>query len=323
MNPHKIIVIGGTGFLGYHVVEEFIAKGWEVSALGLPGPGTSDLFSNQVSVVLRDLYSSSDEELISIFKGSDALVFASGLDDRYVPAKPCYPIFFQANVVTPIRVLNLARVAEIKKAVVLGSYFTHFNRIWPEMRLAERHPYIRSRVEQEKAVTSVPGIETCVLELPYIFGSLPIKGWKPLWTPLIQYINKTPIVFYTPGGSACISAKTVGKAVYGAVANGKTGNSYPVGGDNLSWEELLLRLAAANGRKIQVHTVPHWLTQSGLAGVGIIHSFLRKESGLKPKYFAFLQERYTYIDPAPSKEALGFEICDLEEALVSTVLSAR
>lgn len=31
-----VFVVGGTGFLGYHVIQEFLAKGWGVTALGLP-----------------------------------------------------------------------------------------------------------------------------------------------------------------------------------------------------------------------------------------------------------------------------------------------
>jgi nucleoside-diphosphate-sugar epimerase len=100
------------------------------------------------------------------------------------PKKPAYPKFRRANVETPLRLFQLAAQAGVERAVVLGSYFVHFDRLWPKLKLAERHPYIRSRVEQEKALTSIPGLETCVLELSYIFGALPFHGWKLLWTPL-------------------------------------------------------------------------------------------------------------------------------------------
>ena len=34
-------------------------------------------------------------------------------------------------------------------AVVLGSYFSHFDKQWPQMELSRWHPYIKGRREQE------------------------------------------------------------------------------------------------------------------------------------------------------------------------------
>ena len=31
----RVYVIGGTGFLGYHTIQEFLAQGWDATALGL------------------------------------------------------------------------------------------------------------------------------------------------------------------------------------------------------------------------------------------------------------------------------------------------
>jgi NADPH-dependent 2,4-dienoyl-CoA reductase/sulfur reductase-like enzyme len=68
----------------------------------------------------------------------------------------------------------MARLAKVKKVVILGSYFTHFNEKWPELDLAGSHPYIRSRVEQmEVAFTfNSYSMNVVVLEIPYIFGTL-------------------------------------------------------------------------------------------------------------------------------------------------------
>lgn len=61
-----------------------------------------------------------------------------------------------------------------------SSYFAYFDRIWPEMRLAEHHPYIRSRKGQEaqSLEAAMPDLQLCILQLPYIFGSMP--GRAPL-----------------------------------------------------------------------------------------------------------------------------------------------
>lgn len=315
----RVFIAGGTGFLGYHAIQEFIAKGWEVTAMGLPPAPPANLYPAGVKVVLQPLDSATDEELLALLKGHTALVFAAGLDDRSVTKKPSYPKFIHANVEAPLRLFQLAVKAGIQRAVVLGSYFAYFNRIWPEMKLAEHHPYIRSRFEQEKALTSVPGLEACVLELPYIFGNFPLPGWKPLWTPLVRYQRSSRLVFYMKGGTACVSARTVGRAVAAAAERGEAGARYPIGQENLTWTEMLTRLAAADGRQVRVAALPRGLIHAAMQGVHLWHTVKGRESGLNLRYFAALQTAETFLDPDASRRALGYEAGDLEEAFRQTV----
>lgn len=313
----RVFVVGGTGFLGYHTIQEFLRNGWEATALGLPPAPPADLFPSAVKVVLCDLDASTDEELLSILRGHDSLVYAAGMDDRITPKKPAYPKFYHANVEVPTRILRLAGQAGVKRAVVFGSYFSYFHRRWPEMKLAERHPYIRSRVEQERVLTSLPGLDVDVLELPYIFGD---SLWrKPLWYPLVKYIRSAPLVFYMHGGTACISSKTVARAAFSAMERGHAGTCYPIGQENLTWTQLLTRLARSDGRTVRVVKLPSWLINFGMLGVLLSHKLQGKEAGLNLRYFAQLQTAETFLDPQPSKDALGYQTSDLDEAFQETV----
>jgi len=319
--PKRAIVIGGTGFLGCHAVREFLIRGWQATALGLPPAPPPDLLPASVDLALQDLERMSDEDLLSLLHGHEALVFAAGLDDRVTPKKPSYPTFHHANVEVCLHILRRARQAGIERAVVLGSYFAHFDRIWTELHLSKRHPYIRSRIEQEQAVTSIPGLDVCVLELPYIFGD-PL-GRRPLWYPLIRYLRFAPVIFYPKGGSACVSVETVRQAIVGAIERGQAGACYPIGDENLTWPELLIRLAAADGRRVRVMTLPTWLVKVGLYGLWTLHQIQGKEAGLDPRYFAPLQTAETFLDPQPSKLALGYQTGGLDEAFRQTVAACR
>ena len=315
----RVLIVGGTGFLGYHATRELTEGGWEVTALGLPPAPPPDLYPASVKLALFPLEAASDDDLLALLRGHEALVFAAGMDDRVTPRRPAYPKFYAANVAAPLRLFQLAARAGVKRGVVLGSYFAHFDRLWPEMRLAERHPYIRSRVEQENALTTLPDLETCVLELPYIFGRLPFPGWKPLWAPLVQYLRSWPVVFYMQGGTACVSAETVGRAICAAVERGEGGRVYPIGQENLTWVEMLSRLAAADGRQVRVVTLPKGLVAAGLWGGGLWHAVNGLEGGLSPRYFAALQTAHTYLEAEASERALGYQPASLEEAFRQTV----
>lgn len=322
-NSKRVILVGGTGFLGYHAVMEFLKKDWDVTAVGLPPAPPPGVIPDPVKIVIRDLESLSDQELLNLLDGHDALVYAGGLDDRVTPRKPAYPKFHHANVEMPLHILNVAKHAGIRRVVVLGSYFTYFNRIWPNLKLAERHPYIRSRVEQENAVTSIPDLEVNVLELPYIFGSMPVPGWKPLWAPLVKYIRATSMIIYMKGGTACVTAEAVGRAIVGAVERGQPCVCYPIGGENLSWTEMLTRLAAADGREIRVVNLPTFLLKTALAFVLLAHLLEGKESGINVLHLASIQTANTFIDPEPSARALGYDIGGLDDAFRKTVRACK
>jgi dihydroflavonol-4-reductase len=140
--------------------------------------------------------------------------------------------------------------------------------------------------------------------------------------PLLKYIRSTPVVLYMKGGSACIAAKSVGQAIAGALELRETGNFYPVGDQNLTWSELLTRLAAADGRKIRVVSLPTWLVKFGLYGLWLVHQCQGREGGLDPRYFAPLQTAETFIDPHLSMSVLGYQTGALDQAFQETISSS-
>jgi dihydroflavonol-4-reductase len=123
-----ILIIGGTGFLGFHATVELLKHRHQVSIMGLPPAPPAGLFPQEVEIHLGNLEVMTDEELVSLFIEKDALVFAAGVDDRVTPRKPAYPYFKKYIVDSVKRVFTLARQAGVKRGLVLGSYFAYFER---------------------------------------------------------------------------------------------------------------------------------------------------------------------------------------------------
>lgn len=314
----RILIIGGTGLLGYHATREFLAHGDVVTILALPPAPAPGLFPESVEICYQNLESLSDEELGGVLRGMDAVVFAAGVDDRVTPKAPAYPFFHSHNVVPVARLAKSCADVGVRKLVILGSYFAHFARQWPELELTNHHPYIRSRVEQTKAAVQAAGgrVQVVTLELPYIFGSMP--GRMPLWKPLVKYAASAFPLFYTRGGTTCVTVTQVAQAIRGAVVRGEGGVCYPIGGENLTWRELMGKIAAYAGKSKQVITLPDGLVRAGTRLVKLMHQVQRRESGLDPVEFVRLQTRETYIDPSSLLE-LGVEPDGLEIALAETV----
>ena len=311
----RVFIFGGTGFLGYYSALEFLRLGWQVDTLALPVEadrelaGLGDWFPAEIGVSYGDLFAMSIEELQALLsRGYDAMVYAVGPDDRVVPKAPAYDFFHERLVIACGRVFEAAKRAGIPKAVLLGSYFSTFDRNFPERKLAEHHPYIRVRNEQAQAMIEIGGdaMQVCVLELPYIFGRMP--GRVPLWKEVfLDRFEKLPAIFFPKGGSAMIHVTGVAEAVCAAAVNGEGGKRYPVGNVNLKYKTMLQIMMDESGNRKRVITVPTFL--GTIAGSFIDRKFARegREGGLDhAKLMPDFQSRDYYLDPLPTREALGY-----------------
>ena len=121
-----------------------------------------------------------------------------------------------------------ARDVGCTRAVVLGSYYTFVHRQRPGLRLADRHPYVASRVEQAAAARQAAGdrLPVAVLEIPFVFGSVP--GRRTLWAPLVPWLRSRYPLFAAPGGTAAVPVRAVAQATAGALETA-AGDDYPLG----------------------------------------------------------------------------------------------
>lgn len=313
-----VLVVGGTGFLGYHAVEEFLRRRYLVTVLALPPLPTPDLLPATVVTKLVDLNSLSNDDIRRLLEGKNAIVYAAGADDRVLPRSPAYPFFYQANVEPFVRLIKLACEVGVKCGVLLSSYFAYFDRIWPEKRLSDYHPYIRSRREQAAQAfeAAETGFDLKVLELPFIFGAMP--GRIPLWAPLIDYICSPFPLVYMQGGTNAISARSVGEAIVGAVENGVRGQ-YVIGDENITWADLLSRLCDLTGQRKRLWYVPPGIIKAVMIALKLSHQLQGKEGGLNPVKITEILCSELYFDPTSSREILGYGGGDLNQALNDTV----
>ncbi|MBU0926381.1 MAG: NAD(P)H-binding protein [Spirochaetes bacterium] len=318
----NVFMVGGTGFLGYYTVRELIARGHAVSTIALPPMPAEGLLPPQVRCRLGNVFELSDDEILAMLAGQDGFMYAAGLDDRVIVDRPAYPKFREANVDQCMRLVGLARRAGVKKVVVYGSYFTYCDRMWPELDLTGRHCYIRSRDEQRTAAlaASGDGMEVVVLELPYIFGTMP--GRKPLWTFLVDILRGMGGTVYYPqksGGTAMVTVSQVAKAAAGALERGEGGKSYPIGGVNMPWSEFIPLLLEGIGEGAGVVHLPKLLYKLGNLKMVLDHKKHGKEGGLDLIALAEIMYREAYIDPEPSMLALGYGHDDVKAAIRETV----
>ena len=314
----KIGIAGGTGLLGSAAAKIMIEKGHEVHALTLPFIKGSLDIPEEMILHTGDFNLLSDNEIDLFMRGLDAFVFAAGVDERIEFHPPVYDAYVKYNINPLFRILSSAKRMGVKKGIVLGSYFAYFAKEWPNLMLEEHHPYIRSRIEQEKVAFSFAdsSFEVVVLELPYIFGAQ--KGRKPVWSIFIERFEKPKVIFFPAGGTTMVTVHQVGVAIYHAILYGQNKTAYPLGYVNMTWRKLIKRVLLAMGKHKPIITVPYFLAHLGIKSLQKDYDKKGIEPGLNPRYFAKLMTTKTYIDPSLTKD-LQLPDADIDQAINESI----
>ncbi len=320
----KIMIVGGTGFLGYYTALAALEKGYAVSSLSVKDVPLDGWYPPQIEVVYGDVFAMGKDELKNIFKGYDALVYSIGPDDRVTPKAPAYDFFHQKLVVDCAKVFLAAQEAGVQKAVLYNSYFATFDRLFPQKELAKHHPYIACRVEQaQKIIEQSEGkMQVCVLELPYIFGAMPKR--TPIWKDVfIERFFRYPMVFFPRGGTTMIHAKSVGQAGVGALERGEGAKRYPVGDENMTFKQMLLYMQ--EGLKIKKPILQPSKKICALGAKSIAKSNAKKglESGLDMERLMLdIMGEELYIPPQTIEEnatLLGYARGGVKEGIIEAM----
>lgn len=310
----KVFMIGATGLLGSAGADELINRGHEVHSISLPPVPKDSNINPKIQLSLGNYLELSDDELRGYLKGCEGFVFAAGVDERVEFAPPCYDAYVKYNIEPVKRILKIAQEEGVKKSVILGSYFSYFAKEHPELKLYEKNPYIRSRIDQENAAFeySKDGMDVMILELPYIFGVQ--KGRKPVWTIILeQILNMGKNTFYPGGGTTMVTVRQVGQCIAGAIEKGEGKVAYPVGCYNMTWKEFLKIVHEAIGQpERKIYTIPKWLYKI-FAG-NIVKEYKRKnvDPGLNPYSLGDIMSMDLFIDGRIIKEKLGVTDDDIK-----------
>ncbi len=276
----SVLVIGGTGLLGYHTVNELVKRGYDVTSLALPPMPVEDLFPEGVKSILDDVDAMSDAQIGAILEGMHAVFYAIGADERVTPPAPAARFFYTANALPTQRVARIAREAGVKKFVVYGSYTAEFGERWPDLGYRERNGYPRVRLLQEELayMEGDGAMDVMSLRLPYIFGTMP--GRMPLWTMFIDIVRSQPeMVAVAAGATGSVTVGQVARAAVGAIEHGEHGGRYPIDSYRLSYEEFHKIICEELGRDPQqVVVVPKeamlpgmTAADAGAAAAGLEH----------------------------------------------------
>lgn len=115
----KILVIGGSGFLGSHIADAFSAAGHEVTIYDLK---TSQYLRSEQRMILGDVLDTG--KLQQVIKGMDQVIHLAALADIDIAHNNPYETM-KINVLGTTSVLEAARSAEVERVIFASTIYVN------------------------------------------------------------------------------------------------------------------------------------------------------------------------------------------------------
>ena len=224
---------------GDRVAEGLAARGGQVVSLRVDRNALPPDPAVPLAYGAVDLNTTSVGDLVGVFTGCDALVASLSVPTTTSATGESMRV---ALVKRADLVVRAALEAGVGKIVLLGSYYTAWDRMHPGSGFASRHPYVAARIAEAQSATALGekfGASVCVLEVPCVFGAG--AGEQFHWRDVVFDRLHKPVIMFPFGGTSAITSQQLADAVIGALENGRHGGRYPLSDMELTWREIFSR----------------------------------------------------------------------------------
>ncbi|MDX5936474.1 hopanoid-associated sugar epimerase [Acidithiobacillus thiooxidans] len=256
----KALLTGASGFVGGAVLRRLLAEGLEVRVLHRSGADSSNWEGLDVEPVLGDL---ADAQALDKVVAGCQLVFHVAADYRLWVPDP--QSMYAANVSGSERLARAALDAGVERMVytssvaVLGHYAD--GRVADEAapsRLADMiGHYKRSKFMAEEALQQFCLNESAPIVI--VNPSTPVGPADRKPTPtgrLVRDAAAGKIPAYVDTGLNVVHVDDVAMGHWQAYLYGEPGQRYILGGDNLSLQAILTRIAGLTGKRSPLFRIP-------------------------------------------------------------------
>ncbi|SHI63656.1 NAD dependent epimerase/dehydratase family protein [Hymenobacter daecheongensis DSM 21074] len=251
----RVLVTGANGFLGRHLVQQLLARGYPVRALvrphsPTPNPPLPPLSSLPIEVWEGDI--TRPASVAGCANGCGAILHAAALA-QVNPARD--PAVWAVNDGGTATVLQLARQAGISRLVYVGTanVFGFGSRQHPgnETRPFSGQRYGLDYMDSKRAATGRVLRAVAQEQLPAVLVHptfmLGPGDARPTSNALLLELYHGRLPGYPAGGKNYVHVRDVAVATVNALTQGRVGESYILGNQNLSYRDAFALMARLMG----------------------------------------------------------------------------
>ncbi len=249
-----IAVTGGTGFIGNHVVQILLKRGYAVRCLALPTENTDCLDGLDVEIVRGDL--ARPDSLRPLVKGVDGLIHLAAIYALWLKDPS---LMYRINVEATRALMAMAVEEKVTKIVFTSSIAalgvapdgqlanedTPFNQ-WSTANDYVWSKYI-SQVEVQKMIGD--GLPAVIVNPAFPFG--PGDRAPTPTGEIVLNVMKGRLIGYLPAaGMNIVDVRDVAEGHVLAYEKGQIGRNYILGNTNITQKDFIAKVQAVAGSKI-------------------------------------------------------------------------
>lgn len=321
----KILITGGTGFLGTHIVRQFLETGernLRVMASSVPE------WMKDAGVEAAEGSITNRTDVAEAVKNVEAVFHLAGKVSRdNENAAQMNRIHVEGT-----RILcEAAKEAKVKTMVMASSSGTVavseskeiLDETYPTpLEIISRWAYYASKFYQEKTALEnfdAKGAKLVILNPSLLLGS----GDERLSSTnvVLDFIARK-IPFTPSGGLNFVDARDAARAFINALEKGRHREKYLLGAANMTFAEFFGRLERLSGVSAPMIRVPKKLA---VAGANILDSLFKNWNRTPPVEAKAVEmaEYFWYFDSTKAEEELNFQPRDAQETLQDTIFYLR
>jgi dihydroflavonol-4-reductase len=317
-----VLVTGGAGFVGSHLVRVLAERGQRVRVLDLPGVRTDHLPSRGVDVVAGDVR---DRAAVArAVRGCDQ-VFHLAADPQLWTRRR--GLFGQVNYRGAVNVVEEALAAGARR-VLHTSTESILTRVRQAGPITERQdvawddvvgPYCRSKFLAEQHALRLGGAGAPVV---VVNPTLPVgpgdRGRSPPTQMMLDFCQGKRRE-YVDATLNLIDVRDVAEGMVRAMEHGRPGRRYLLGADNLSVLEVFTMLAKITGLPVPARRVPYGVALAAAYVSEFLADVVTHSRPAATVTGVRLTRRHMHFDAARSLDELGLRPRPVALTLVETV----
>ncbi|HLI58712.1 MAG TPA: NAD-dependent epimerase/dehydratase family protein [Solirubrobacteraceae bacterium] len=314
-----VLVTGASGLIGSHVVRALLEAGYVPRGFSRHGPppdGAADC--EWVSGDVRD-----PEAVRAAARGCAAIVHCAAL---YSYARAARPQMHSINVRGTRSVLAAATAEGVERVVVTSSAATcgpvpgrpatERDRP-PEWELVV--PYKRSKLAAERVAAAAAETQDVVIVNPTTTVGSGDRGPTPSGRIVRDVLRRRIRGYLAGGGLNVVAARDVGEGHVLALARGRRGERYLLGGEDVPMDELFSQIASLGGVPAPRIPIPYAVALAAAGVVEAVGRLTAHEPSLMSLDEVRLSRLPMYFSSAKARRELGYAPAPIRVALSEAV----
>ncbi|TNE67955.1 MAG: NAD-dependent epimerase/dehydratase family protein [Alphaproteobacteria bacterium] len=315
-------VTGATGFLGRHVMDVLLEKGWSITAMVRDTEQAHALYGDKVDIRKGNLTDPSS--IATAMPKKIDCVFHTAADTS-TWAKEAHRQF-HVNVDGTAALLQALldkkgrRFVHVSSMAVYGIHEDPVRETTTRLGATSWVSYVRTKSYAERKVKEAidRGMDAVIVNPAHIVGRYDSHNWARL----IERMANGTLPGVPPGAGNFANGRAVAEATVAAYEKGKCGENYILGGPYASFHEMLSVAADILGMPEPKKPMPEALLHLVARGSSLVARLTGKRPMVTPEEAYFACEKVAVLSDKAIRE-LGYREVPLRQSLEECIAYLR